>query len=174
MQAGVHIGHAAPLLHYSNLPFVYGTRNGITVMHLEHTLAELRRASNVVREVAANKGLIVFVGTRTGTGRVVEKAARQAGSYWVTRRWVAGTITNAASVLPATNWPIPKPDLLVLANLPENSIALAEALAANIPTIGLVDSDCNCGSVSYPIHANDDSVQSVELILGVLAKSANN
>ncbi|KAI8057155.1 ribosomal protein S2, flavodoxin-like domain-containing protein [Syncephalis plumigaleata] len=240
LASGLHLGHAQELWHPLNLPYIFGTRAGIHVINLEVTLTHLRRACRVLRQVALDDGLILFIGTRPGLQHLPVMAARRCGGYYVAQRWVAGTITNAHKLLhrsqvqsgsgqmnqvaletdvdamssniddynDASSYtagvssdaagiapsrrdrtsgesqgqeqarfrrkksPIYRPDLMVVLNPLENRIALAEAQRANIPTIGLIDTDCDPRLVTYPIPGNDDSTRAVELISGVLSVAA--
>ncbi|CAG8646934.1 4010_t:CDS:2, partial [Ambispora leptoticha] len=191
LSAGCHLGHSTSLWNPSTSPFIYGTRAGISIIDLEQTLIYLRRACKVTREISFLGGIILFIGTRPGIfGKVTIEAAKRAEAYQVAKRWIPGTITNSSQVLrkmlledqerAASNRDPQqqevlkafKPDLMIILNPIENQIAIAEAHSANIPTIGIVDSDFDPGRVSYPIPANDDSVRSVELIAGVLSVAA--
>ncbi|KAG9302892.1 hypothetical protein G9A89_022308 [Geosiphon pyriformis] len=191
LAAGCHLGHSTSLWNPATAPFIYGTRAGISIINLEQTLVYLRRACKVTRDIALRGGIIVFVGTRPGPfGKLTIEAAKRAEAYQVSKRWLPGLITNSLQVLsrdPAYNnrqenqlsttrglsSAMPsKPDLIVLLNPLENAIAMAEAQSANIPTIGIVDTDFDPRRVTYPIPANDDAVRSVELVAGVLSVAA--
>ncbi|RKP10365.1 ribosomal protein S2, flavodoxin-like domain-containing protein, partial [Thamnocephalis sphaerospora] len=195
LASGMHIGHSDALWHPLNLPFIFGTRAGVHIINLEHSLTYLRRACRVVRDVAHQGGIILFVGTRPGQQHLPVEAARRSGSYYVSQRWVAGTITNAhkllrrsqqqgggsamnkpaeleARVLRPRQDPIYRPDLMVVLNPLENRIALNEAQKMHIPTVGLIDTDCDPRCVTYPIPGNDDSLRSVELVANVLSMAA--
>lgn len=121
-------------------------------------------------------GIVLFVGTRPGQQRAIVEAAERAGGYHLFTRWIPGTITNrdwilANTALKAVNEhdeevekygdqvraldPI-VPDLVVCLNPTDNKILLRECGMANIPTIGVVDTDCDPTCVTYPIPANDD------------------
>ncbi|CAG8466099.1 3939_t:CDS:1, partial [Ambispora gerdemannii] len=191
---GCHLGHSTSLWNPLTSPFIYGTRAGISIIDLEQTLIYLRRACKVTREISFRGGIILFIGTRPGIfSKVTIEAAKRAEAYQVSKRWIPGTITNSSQVLrkmlleeQETRMTLNrdskqqqqevlkafKPDLMIILNPIENQIAIAEAHSANIPTIGIVDSDFDPGRVSYPIPANDDSVRSVDLIAGVLSVAA--
>jgi small subunit ribosomal protein S2 len=94
LRANVHLGHSVRAAHRHMLPYVAGERHGVHVIDLEQTQAALRRAVNVVREVAARGGIIVFVGTRPALADVVVAAAGRCAQYHVIHTWVPGTLTN--------------------------------------------------------------------------------
>ncbi|KAI8589759.1 ribosomal protein S2, flavodoxin-like domain-containing protein [Geranomyces variabilis] len=96
--ANLHLGHARQSWNQNMLPYIYGERQGIHIINLEHTIVMLRRAINVTREVALRGGNILFVGTRPAIHRVTVEAARHADAYFATS-WVGGTITNKERVL---------------------------------------------------------------------------
>ncbi|KAJ3011035.1 37S ribosomal protein, mitochondrial [Thoreauomyces humboldtii] len=98
MAANLHLGHNRRVWNQNMLPYIYGERQGIHIINLEHTLVMLRRAINVTREVALRGGNILFVGTRTSLHRIVVEAAKRADAYYV-NSWVGGTITNKERVL---------------------------------------------------------------------------
>ncbi|KAI8817650.1 ribosomal protein S2, flavodoxin-like domain-containing protein [Fimicolochytrium jonesii] len=179
MAANLHLGHARAVWNKNMLPYIYGERQGIHIINLEHTLVMLRRAINVTREVAMNGGNILFVGTRPAIHAITVAAAQRADAYFVTA-WVGGTITNKERVLrrsvgydpdkARSSQPyVHTPDLIIILDLPNNGFAVREANQANIPIIALCDTDCNPRRVQYPIPANDDALTGVELIAGALA-----
>lgn len=182
MAAGLHLGHSTSLWNPATLPFIFGTRAGISIINPEHTLAYLRRACAVLREVSLRGGIILFVGTRLGIQKITVEAARRAEGYHVSGKWVPGTLTNTAQVLGRYAPPDPddptrpprtyKPDILVVLNPIENENAIAEALLSRIPVIAITDTDYDPRNVMYPIPANDDSVRGVELVAKVLATAA--
>ncbi|KAH9946277.1 ribosomal protein S2, flavodoxin-like domain-containing protein [Epithele typhae] len=165
--------HAPPNMNPNFVPYAYGTRAGITIIDLDHTLPLLRRAAQVVRAVAANGGAILFVGTRPDLGPCVRLAAERMGSlgYSNGERWVPGTLTNpkqifGEEVLETTK---AKPDLVVFLNPLQNLHAIRECAMEQVPTIGIVDSDADPRIVMYPIPANDESTRTAELISGLLS-----
>ncbi|KAJ3052847.1 hypothetical protein HK097_005574 [Rhizophlyctis rosea] len=100
MAASMHLGHAPKHWNPHMLPFIYGERNGIHIINLEHTLSHLRRAINVCREVAFANGKIVFVGTKRAIHKITVDAADRAGegAYYVLD-WRGGIVTNKERVL---------------------------------------------------------------------------
>ncbi|KAF9162661.1 37S ribosomal protein, mitochondrial [Actinomortierella ambigua] len=183
LAAGLHLGHSTSLWNVASMPFVYGVREGISIINLEHTLTHLRRACTVTKAVARQGGIILFIGTRAGMEYVTIDAAQSCGAYHVSTKWTPGTITNAQEIvgphtprLPeARPGDLPKPfrpDLMIVLNPLENQIAIREATKFHIPTIAITDTDIDPRVVSYPIPANDDAVRGVELVAKVLAEAA--
>lgn len=189
------VGHSMTRYNKAQQPFIYGHRHGVAMFDLESaTLPALRRAANVVKAIVERDGVVLFVGTRPGQQPAVLAAAKRLGKngYHVTaERWMAGVITNAPKVLaPAVikafdnldaDEQLPnvdrlvsqtlQPDLVIILNPVENMSAIREASQANVPTIAITDSDVDPRLVTYPIPANDDSLRTVELIIGVLSKA---
>lgn len=155
------------------IPYAYGTRAGVTIIDLDHTLPALRRAAKLVRSVAVNDGSIVFVGTRPDLGPAVRKAASRLESqgFHVADRWLPGTLTNKVQMFGAQavlNQRV-VPDLVVFLNPLQNMAAIRECAMEHVPTIGIVDSNVDPRIVMYPIPANDESTRTAELIAGVLS-----
>lgn len=192
LAAGAHLGHSTSLLRQNCQPYVYGVRDGIHIIDLDKTLVHLRRAASVVEGIAQRGGIILFVGTMKGQEHSLQVAAKRCGGYYVHTRWVPGTLSNSTQISqawqrhevdmadqptsrklsPNLKKTIIKPDLVVILNPVENRNLIHECLAAQIPTVGIIDTNSEPSLVSYPIPANDDSLRSCELILGVLSKSA--
>lgn len=191
MEAGVHLGQSTSLWRSSTQPFIYGEYKGIHIIDLNQTVSYLKRAANVIEGIVERGGIVLFLGTRDGQKRSLEEAAKRVRGYYVSTRWIPGTLTNPTEiggvwekyevdmadkptgrVLTADeSTSIVKPDLLVVLNPTENRNALNEAMKCRVPTIGIIDTDSEPSFVTYPIPGNDDSYRSVSMILGVLAKA---
>ncbi|SCV01417.1 LAME_0G16072g1_1 [Lachancea meyersii CBS 8951] len=191
LAAGVHLGQSTSLWRPSTQPYIYGEYKGIHIIDLNKTLSHLKRAATVVQGVAERGGTILFLGTREGQKRALQEAARRTHGFYVSTRWIPGTLTNPTEISSVwerhevdfadqpTNRPlnadeeaaIVKPDLLIILNPTENRNALNEAMQARIPTIGIIDTDSEPSLFTYPIPGNDDSLRSVNLLLSVLAKA---
>ncbi|KAJ8078585.1 hypothetical protein PM082_012868 [Marasmius tenuissimus] len=173
LASGAHFGHASSRMDPNFTPYAYGTRAGITIIDLDHTLPLLRRAANLVRAVAAADGQIVFIGTRPDLRPVVQKAAERLGSqgYHVGERWLPGTLTNKWQMFghEVVRKERVVPDLVVLLNPVANMNAIRECALEHVPTVGIVDSNVDPRLVMYPIPANDESTRTAELIAGVLS-----
>ena len=89
LAANCHFGHETMAWNRKMLPFIYGARNGIHIINLEHTLTALRRAIRVTKSVAFNQGKIVFVGTKPAIHATTVAAALDSSSYFV-NKWIGG------------------------------------------------------------------------------------
>ncbi|KAG8834312.1 37S ribosomal protein, mitochondrial [Serendipita sp. 399] len=171
--SGAHIGHSKSLMFPTFLPYAYGTRAGITIIDMEQTLPMLRRAANVVRAIAQNNGMILFVGTSPSLRPIVAKAADRLGpnGFHVGERWIPGTLTNRMGLFGTTvaREKNLRPDCIIFLNPLNNLHAIRECAIEKIPTIGVTDSNADPRIVMYAIPANDESVRTAELIAGVLS-----
>lgn len=98
LEAGVHFGHQTRRWNPKMRPFIYGERNGIYIIDLEQTSRALDKACEFVRQAAAAKKNIVFVGTKKQAADIVEEEAKRAGAYFVNRRWLGGMLTNFETI----------------------------------------------------------------------------
>jgi len=98
IEAGVHFGSRARRWNPKMKPYIYGKRNLIHIIDLKETVRGLLRGSKFFNRVAANNGLILFVGTkRQATDTIMEQATR-CGMPFVTERWLGGTLTNFVTI----------------------------------------------------------------------------
>ena len=94
LEAGVHFGHQTRFWHPKMRPYIFGERNKIHIVNLEKTLPLFNDAMNFLGKLAANRGNILFVGTKRQAADVVREEAERAGSPYVNRRWLGGMLTN--------------------------------------------------------------------------------
>lgn len=176
MSSQAHMGHNTSLWNPNNSRYIYGVRAGIHIISLEVIAAHLRRAARVVEEVAYHGGLVLFVGTRKGHMPIVVRAAELAGACHLFDKWTPGAITNRDQILAGGELRIVDeldrdvggfekhlqdrrpivPDLVVCLNPLENHTLLHECGLANVPTIGVIDTNADPTWVTYSIPANDD------------------
>ncbi|KAI9472534.1 ribosomal protein S2, flavodoxin-like domain-containing protein, partial [Coemansia mojavensis] len=179
MAAGMHLGHSKGLWNPMNLPFIFGERQGIHIINLEHTMAALRRAAQFVKQTAYHGGLVLFVGTRREHRQLAIDAALESSQYFVSGRWTPGTITNQKSLFRRhfiyakdARPQAYKPDLIISLSPRESRAMLYEARKSFVPTVGIIDTNSDPTSVTYPIPCNDDSPKAVAIVAGILAKAA--
>lgn len=98
LESGVHFGHPRKRWNPKMKEYVFTQRNGIHIIDLEHTLVKLEEARVFVRDLIASGGDIVFVGTKKQAKDAIEEEARRCGAYYVSRRWLGGTLTNFSTI----------------------------------------------------------------------------
>lgn len=94
LEAGVHFGHQTRYWNPKMAPYIFGQRNKIHIINLEKTLALYHEALKFVRQLAANKGTILFVGTKRQAREVIREEAQRCGMPYVDQRWLGGMLTN--------------------------------------------------------------------------------
>jgi small subunit ribosomal protein S2 len=98
LDAGVHFGHKTMRWNPKMAPYIYGARNSIHIIDLQKSAPLLKKALEVVNEVARNNGRILFVGTKTQASEIIAEAAKRCGQYFVNYRWLGGMLTNFGTV----------------------------------------------------------------------------
>ena len=98
LEAGVHFGHQTKRWNPKMRPYIYGARSGIHIIDLQKTLPLFIKAYNKVLEVASKGQAVLFVGTKKQAQEVMREEATRAGMYFVTNRWLGGTLTNYRTV----------------------------------------------------------------------------
>ncbi len=94
LESGVHFGHRTNKWHPSMRPYIFTERNGIHIIDLQQTVKSLNIAYGVVRDAVANKGIVLFVGTKRQAQETVRDEAVRCGMPYVTERWLGGMLTN--------------------------------------------------------------------------------
>ncbi|CAK6433468.1 unnamed protein product [Pipistrellus nathusii] len=162
--ARVHLGHKAGCRHRFMEPYIFGSRLGQDIIDLEQTAAHLQLALNFTAHVAFRGGIILFVSRHRQFCHLVENTARDCGEYAHTRYFKGGLLTNAPLLLgPGARLPDLVVFLHTLNNVFEPHVAVRDAAKMNIPTVGVVDTNCNPCLLTYPVPGNDDSPPAVEL-----------
>jgi small subunit ribosomal protein S2 len=98
LEAGVHFGHQTRYWNPKMAPYIFGHRNKIHIINLEKTLEQYQAAIKFVRQLAANKGTILFVGTKRQAREIVREEAMRANMPYVDYRWLGGMLTNFKTV----------------------------------------------------------------------------
>lgn len=98
LEAGVHFGHQTRYWSPKMRPFIYGERNKIHILNLEHTLPMFRDAMNFLGQMASNGGTILFVGTKRAASKQVRESAERCDCPYVNHRWLGGMLTNFKTV----------------------------------------------------------------------------
>jgi small subunit ribosomal protein S2 len=98
LEAGVHYGHQTQRWNPRMQEFIYGERNGIHIFDLTQTVPMLDQALQIVRDVAAKGGRILFVGTKRQAAGAIAESAEKCAQYYMNHRWLGGTLTNWKTV----------------------------------------------------------------------------
>ncbi len=98
LEAGAHFGHQTKRWNPKMKPFIYGVRNGIHIIDLSKTLPMAEDAFQFLKEMVANGGDVLFVGTKRQAQDIIQEEAERAGMYYVSQRWLGGTLTNFKTI----------------------------------------------------------------------------
>jgi small subunit ribosomal protein S2 len=98
LEAGAHFGHQTSRWHPAMKKYIFTKRNGIHIIDLEQTAAMLDKACDFVRQIAAEGGRILFVGTKKQAQEAIEQEAQRCGMFYVNQRWLGGVLTNFATI----------------------------------------------------------------------------
>jgi small subunit ribosomal protein S2 len=98
LEAGVHFGHQTRRWNPKMKPYIFGKRNGIYIVDLQKTVALFREAADFVHDLGAAGKQILFVGTKRQAAEVIAEEAERCGQFYVTHRWLGGTLTNYTTI----------------------------------------------------------------------------
>ena len=98
LQAGAHFGHQTRYWNPKMDQYIFGARNKIHIINLEHTVPAFNEALDMVKRLAGNKNKILFVGTKRAAGKIIREQAERAGMPYVSHRWLGGMLTNYKTI----------------------------------------------------------------------------
>ena len=98
LEAGCHFGHQTRRWNPRMKDYVYGARNGISIIDLTKTMYQIAAACNFLQRIVANGGDILFVGTKRQLRELVKGLADETGMFSVSERWLGGTLTNNVTI----------------------------------------------------------------------------
>nr|WP_295970407.1 30S ribosomal protein S2 [uncultured Bacillus sp.] len=98
LEAGVHFGHQTRRWNPKMKKYIFTERNGIYIIDLQKTVKKVEEAYNWMKELAANGGTVLFVGTKKQAQDSVKEEANRSGMYYVNQRWLGGTLTNFETI----------------------------------------------------------------------------
>jgi small subunit ribosomal protein S2 len=98
LQAGAHFGHQTRYWNPKMGRYIFGARNKIHIINLEHTVPALNDALAMVERLASNKNKVLFVGTKRAAGKVIKEQAERSGMPYVSHRWLGGMLTNYKTI----------------------------------------------------------------------------
>jgi len=98
LEAGVHFGHQTRRWNPKMAKYIFTERNGIYIIDLQKTVKKVEEAYNFMRQLAANGGTVLFVGTKKQAQDSVKEEAERCGMFYVNQRWLGGTLTNFSTI----------------------------------------------------------------------------
>jgi small subunit ribosomal protein S2 len=98
LEAGVHFGHQTRFWNPKMSPFIFGHRNKIHIINLEKSLPMFQDAIKFVKQLSANRGTVLMIGTKRQSREIVAAEAQRAGVPYVDQRWLGGMLTNFKTV----------------------------------------------------------------------------
>ena len=98
LEAGVNFGHHTRRWNPKMEEYIFTERNGIYIIDLQKTVKLIDTAYNYMKDVAADGGVVLFVGTKKQAQDSIEEEATRAGQYYVNHRWLGGTFTNCKTI----------------------------------------------------------------------------
>src|SRR3989344_3566853 len=191
--AGAHFGYAPSRRHPSTSGYLFGVKGGVELFDLEQTAGLLDEARAFVKQLAAERKTILFIGCKAEAREAVMRAALRIAQPYCAGRWIGGSLTNWSEIkkrlgrLEELSTMREKgdldlmfgglrglnklPDALFVADPRKEAIAVAEANQLNIPVIALMNSDCDRQKIQYPIPANDASRETLTIVLDEITKA---
>ena len=103
LEAGVHFGHQTRYWNPKMSPYIFGARNKIHIINLEHSLPMFEDSLNYLGKVASKGGTVLFVGTKRSAREAVKEEAQRCGMPFVSERWLGGMLTNFKTVKQSIN-----------------------------------------------------------------------
>ncbi len=98
LEAGVHFGHQTRFWNPKMAPFIFGHRNKIHIVNLEKTMVLFQDAMKYIKQLSANRGTVLMVGTKRQAREIIAAEAQRAGVPFVDQRWLGGTLTNFKTI----------------------------------------------------------------------------
>ena len=98
LESGAHFGHQTRFWHPKMAPFIYGQRNKIHIINLEHTVERIKPALEFLKTVAQKNNKILFVGTKRTASKIIKEEAKRCDMPYVNERWLGGMLTNYKTI----------------------------------------------------------------------------
>ena len=190
LEAGVHFGHQTKRWNPKMKEYIYNSRDDIYIIDLQKTVAKMEEAYEALNKIAAEGGKVLYVGTKKQAQEVCKEEAERSNMYYMTERWLGGTLTNFKTIRRRVNRleeiekmekdgtfdRLPKKEVVGLKKeyekLNKNLCGIREM--TKLPqAIIIVDStkEYNADDVDYVLPGNDDAVRSIKVVLGSLTNA---
>ncbi|XP_052788245.1 28S ribosomal protein S2, mitochondrial-like [Mya arenaria] len=167
-----HYGHHQDCRNEFMAPYLFGTRYSTDIFDLDKTVPLFQDALNFLAHIVYRGGIVLFISRQKLTMPLIESMAKRCGEYAHCRYWNPELFTNTRH---AVGFPTRLPDICVLLGSQNSAFqahkAVIDSAKLLIPTIGIVDSNCDPRLITYPIPANDDTFSSVQYYLEVFEET---
>lgn len=166
MKAGAHFGHQTDKWNPKMAPFIYGERSGLHIINLDQTLDMWRKARKVIVDTCAKGGAVLFVGTKRQAKDIIKQEAERCGGFYVSTRWLGGTMTNFQTIKRSIERMNKYRDLLTKAQDPTSGVKLVKKEQARInreigkleASLGGIKSMKGVPSVIFVIDVNKEDL----------------
>ena len=179
LETGVHFGHQTRRWNPKMRPFIFGARNGIHIIDLQQTVKLFRIAYDKVVDTVAKGGKVLFIGTKRQAQEAVAAEAGRAHQFYVTNRWMGGTLTNFVTIQKSIERlkkleamfadgsinRYQKKEVLLL----QRELDKLEESLGGIKAV--TDTNCDPDLIDYVIPGNDDAIRAIKLFVGAFAEA---
>lgn len=124
LEAGAHYGHQSSRWNPKMLSYIYTEKNGVHIINLDETMRAWERARKYIVDRVSMGGVVLFVGTKLQCREIVQQEAARSGSFYVTSRWLGGTLTNFETLKNSINRMKKLEELYVSSQDPESGVKL--------------------------------------------------
>jgi small subunit ribosomal protein S2 len=197
LKAGVHFGHQTRYWNPKMGKYIFGARNKIHIINLEHTVPALNNALKLIESRTSGNNKVLFVGTKRAASKIIQQQAERSGQPYVAHRWLGGMLTNYKTIRQSikrfrdleaqkadgTFEQLTKKEALMRAremdklersiggikDVDHERIAIQEANKLGIPVVGIVDTNSNPDGIDYVIPGNDDAIRAIEIYATAVA-----
>src|SRR3989344_1030474 len=199
LRAGMHFGRKRTVFNPAMERYVFTVKDGICIIDLTKTQAQLNNSVEFVKKIIKNNGLVLFVSLTKQSSEKVKELAESLHMPYVLDRWLGGTLTNFRVITERIKkleemeqaqrtGELEKmqmkfgglkqltriPDAVFVSSLKESELPVHEAKKAGVKIVGIANTDSNPEEIDYIIPANDRSKKSVDLILEAVKNGLTN
>jgi small subunit ribosomal protein S2 len=132
LDAGAHFGHQTERWNPKMLPFIFGERNGVHILNLDHTMRKWEIARKFIVDRVSLGGSCLFVGTKAQSREIIKREAERCGGFYVTTRWLGGTLTNFQTIKKSIQRMTKLEELLASAEAEGSKVRLSKKEKLNI------------------------------------------
>lgn len=126
LEAGVHFGHQTQRWNPKMMPYIYTKKNGIHIINLDMTMKAWERARKFIVDITSNGGSLLVVGTKLQARMLVEEQSKRAGAFYVSTRWLGGTLSNFQTIRRSIDRMRKMEDFLAKAEDPESKVKIGK------------------------------------------------